>query len=425
MKRKIGFFQRWRSCRATNLWAASFVTATWLGASACTDGAQHDDDVPPSAKHVGLTDVSVLFPLPTAISDAAQLLGLASPGNGGALLSTALFTQIEVFGGAAHAPTAYENWRIVAARIDPCFPDLAELTHNPSKCRRQLRLTAQPVIAEPESGGPADGKAYTHDAAIHLFYEFSEPVFREIATQWLALGDAKTHDPQTRLDIHPRMAAEGLNGVTAKGFAQLISKFAGDASLVQVAAMQGRSVAWQFVSLRRTGATLAPLEIPLVPESNGQSLTANENGLFDIQPPTTVSMQLEPLVGTFVAEGVGGGNVRFDASKADLARAMQVSATIDDPTSQFHPGTLDCATCHVATRARKRAATAGVDEKNLTTYQNSRDLTLVTPAALANSPQQVRAFGYRDRTQVLSQRVVNESAAVADALTTYLGLAAK
>ena len=109
--------------------------------------AHSADARPPVAVPYGLNDVSVLLPMPASLDDP-NALSLGSAGNGGALLSLDNFNAIQTFpddgtGPGGDETSFYDQWRIVSARIDPCFPDLALLTTNPSMCQHQLRLVAQ------------------------------------------------------------------------------------------------------------------------------------------------------------------------------------------------------------------------------------------------------------------------------------------
>ncbi|HPH67960.1 MAG TPA: hypothetical protein PLF40_19510, partial [Kofleriaceae bacterium] len=362
------------------------------------------------------------FPLPTQFSNVNQLLPLSTMGKGGPLLSDTLFTQT-LFATRSNNPGLYSAWHIVAARLDPCFPDLALLTSDPSKCRRQLRLIAQSM----SGNGPSDsapGVLNVDDAALHLFYEFNEFDFRALAYDWLALRTVESTSAAQPLGIHPTVASEGLTGPTYQEFTKLIKKYAGEGALTQLTAMEGRTVAWEFAGYKRNGATLTPLPIHGLPASTvAQTIGADNIGIFSITPETNESRKLAPLAGEFINNGgIGGGSVKLTASQADLNAALAFTLTVDDPTQQFNPDSLDCVSCHLAGRARERATMLGVDSSALPRFDNPRNLTLTGSQTPKDSPQQQRAFGYRDTAPSLTQRVVNESAAVADAMETLFPL---
>ena len=379
----------------------------------CGDSAPAKDPV-----RFGSNDVSVLFPLPIQLADVDQLLPLSTLGNGGPLLSQTLFAQIPMFATRPNNPGLYKAWHIVGARIDPCFPDLAMLTTDPSKCRRQLRLISQSIGNELPPGSNLVEMLNVDDAAIHLFFEFDAAQFKALATAWLALSSTVSRDQTLPLGVHPGIVAEGLTGPTYQAFVALIKKYAGDATLTQITAMDGRTVAWEFGGFKRVGATLTAMPIHGLPATEkSQTISADNLEIFSISPETTESRSLAPLAGEFVnTGGVGGGDVKLTASASAITAALKMTLTVDDPTQQFNPESLDCVSCHLAGRARDRATKLGIDSSTLDRFANARNLTLQGSRTPTNSVQQQRAFGYRDTFTSINQRVVNESAAVADAL---------
>ncbi|MBP9084776.1 MAG: hypothetical protein KBG15_01610 [Kofleriaceae bacterium] len=377
-------------------------------------------DSPPATDTVrfGTNDVSVLLPLPAQFSDVDQLLPLSTLGNGGPLLSPAMFAQIPMFANRPNNPGLYSAWHVVGARIDPCFPDLALLTADPSKCRRQLRLISQSI----SNNGPADsgppGVLNVDDAALHLFFEFDSAQFNALASEWLALSSAQSRDPALPLGVHPVIAVEGLTGPTYQALVAIIKKYAGSATLAQFTAMDGRTVAWEFAGFTPVGDTLTELAIHgVAPNYKSQTISADNLEIFSIAPETTASRNLAALAGEYVnTGGVGGGAVKLTASQAALDAALKLTLTIDDPTQQFNPESLDCVSCHLAGRARDRATKLGGNSSGMDRFTNARNLTLGGSRAPNDSVRQQRAFGYRDTFTSINQRVVNESAAVADAL---------
>ena len=376
------------------------------------------DSSPKDTVRFGTNDVSVLLPLPAQFSDVDQLLPLSTLGNGGPLLDSALFAQIPMFATRSNNPGRYSAWRIVGARIDPCFPDLALLTTDPSKCRRQLRLISQSISdTGPTDSGPPD-VLNVDDAALHLFFEFDSAQFNALASDWLALSSTLSRDPALPLGVHPVIAVEGLTGPTYQALVAIIKKYAGSTTLAQVTAMDGRSVAWEFAGFTRLGATMKPLPIHgLAATDKTQTISADNLEIFSIFPETNESRNLVALAGEFInSGGVGGGAIKLTANQAALDAAIKLTLTVDDPTQQFNPESLDCVSCHVAGRARDRATKLGVDSSGLDRFTNTRNLSLAGSRTPTDSVQQQRAFGYRDTHASINQRVVNESAAVADAL---------
>lgn len=101
---------------------------------------------PVDATALDLNDVSFLYPLPT-LAERTRLLGLEAQGNGGPLLTRALFDALPPLMPDTPGSIAFGDLRIVSARIDPCFPGSAPPAA--PVCLAQLRLVAQPVLARP------------------------------------------------------------------------------------------------------------------------------------------------------------------------------------------------------------------------------------------------------------------------------------
>lgn len=363
---------------------------------------------------VGMADVSVLLPLPASDTDP-DALRLDAAGRGGPLLPRAMFDAIPAYLDNPLVERAYERWRVVAARIDPCFPSLALLDGNPDACRRQLRLVAQPF-----GGGPGFG-----DHAIHLLYDLPAADFDAMATRWLALRTATSSDPTRRLGVHPEVVAQGLGGAVASELRAIITTYAGAGTLAQLTFVEGRGVAWEFGGFMvRAGGVLEPIAIHGIAadaDARAQVTTSDAAGVFAVSPSTPEAVGLGPLAGEHVGGGVGGGEVALTAQPAQVRAAMQLSLDVDSPDQGFNPDTIDCASCHLATRARTRALTLGASAEGLDSFDlDGFDLELDLPELVKHSPQQQRAFGYNGTTPVWNQRTINESAAVAAYFATWL-----
>ena len=355
---------------------------------------------------LGLDDVSVLFPLPSSLADD-HVLALATPANGGPLLPEAVFDQIEVYAAHPSAERAYAAWRIVAARLDPCFPDLALLDDAPARCQPQLRLVAQPLIAL------ADGRIGASDNAIHLLYVLSPAEFRELATRWVAVGTARTHDPTRPLGVHPELAAQGLDGAIATELRALVVAYAGPATFAKLTYVAGgNGTTWQYGGLHPEGGELVRSVIPDIGTSDPaggtlQTTTVDAAGGFTISPSSPESAGLTVL-----------GAAR--AEPHALAAAAQLSLDLDNQ-DVYHLDAADCSSCHIAGRARARSLARGMRVDDLAAYSNPAfDLALALPDAIRQAPQQQRGFGYNGADAVWSQRAIDDSAAIADAISTMV-----
>ena len=398
--------------------ASASVTFGLLAFAACGGGGETDDadsDDLDETVTIGSNDVSILMPLPTIEAEIDDLLALSDPAVDGPLLPEAIFDQLAA---TLDSPQAYAMLRVVALRIDPCFPSLSLLETNPAACRRQLRLVVQPLEPDPVLGAIAADETY------HLFYDLDDATFGELAASLVALGTDATSSAATPLGVHPTITAEGLDGPTALAVRELVLGNAGPARLTQITNMQGFGVFWRFKGVTVSGGVLTPIVIDGLPDdATGQTNGADNLGVFDISPASATATQLQAaLAGTFIPDGgVGGGTVELQAPVGEIVAALQLSLDIDNPERGFDPESLDCVTCHVASRARVRAAGLGFPSDELVAFTNPRDLSVVEEPAGDSAPMAMRMFGYDLTVPVLNQRVVNESAAVADAIEALLG----
>jgi hypothetical protein len=373
----------------------------------------HDDaetsDGAVRTKTVALHDVSVLLPL--AAPTSPTLLRLDAAGRGGALLPKASYDAIPLFraGTSFGAALAFDTFRIVAARIDPCFPDPAVARTTPSLCRTQLRLVAQPIVQ-----GPLPGGFSASDSAIHLLYDLPKDRFETFARQWIALGDGAPRTTASRLGIHPILAREG-DGATARALRALILREAGPASLTQVTFMRGDDIAnWHFGGFAVSRSGLSALEIFGLAgaERTIQRIQFGFGGVTDISPSSPLSRDLEPFFGKLEpVEGRAEGTLVLTGTPSQRQRAMETALRIQNPLVS-HAENVDCATCHHAGPLARRAESLGVARVGTAAFVSDRDLATDDGPNL--SLRDVRAFGYFGDRPAIAERTVHESAVVAD-----------
>ena len=367
---------------------------------------------------LGLADVSVLFPLPKDAA-ATGLMGLDAAGRGGPLLGAAQFAQVGILREGDDAQAVYRGFRVVAARIDPCFPDVALLKSNPSACRRQLRLVAQPLVFDASVG------TTVFDDALHLAYELPESEFEAFARAWVAVRTSRSSDLARPLDVHVEVQAQGLEGPVASELRRLILAHAGPQALRRVTFMQGSFARWTFggVELQDGEVSAAVAIHGLAADAGTQSTVVPPSGVFEFAPGTEDGRVLEALAG----EGTDGAlfgaidpDVTLTASPEALREAMQRSLDIDHP-SKRNPDTVDCSACHVAGRARERGKKEGLSVEGLERFEaKGFNLSIDGLGRIKARPQEQRAFGYHLQEPVWNRRTVNESAAVAQALSDLL-----
>ena len=355
-----------------------------------------------------LNDVSFLMPLPGA-AERDALLAMASAGDQGALLPKVYFDQLPELLQGVSKDLVYSQLRVVSVRVDPCFPGATPPAA--PLCRKQVRLVAQPVVLEADAG---TASVTTEDATVHLFYDLDDAQFQTVLDGLQALkaqaGDATRGQP---LDVHPVMKAQGVRGEYAKALNALVLKAAGESTLTRVAFMTLINVnnRWAFGAFNRSGATLVADEIPrtkgkllqgVVEQGSGGTSRAGE------LVPTIAGDELPTLLESLELAS---------ADEGTLKRALTSALQIEHP-ERSSPRTIDCASCHVASRARTNAERV---RKVTTTgwadaFNDARfDLRRVDEAK--EDPRALRAFGYFGKLSALSQRTINESAAIAAALS--------
>lgn len=297
----------------------------------------------------------------------------------------------------------FSSFRIVSARIDPCFPETAA-----GGCIKQLRLVAQPVIADGFTS------ASTEDATIHLFYALSDADFDAALVQLAALkslaGNATTGQP---LDVHPVMKREGMNGRYATTLKALITSKCSAQNLSRVAFMKlvQKDVAWLFGAFNVVDGALVEDVIPRLDDLKQQGV--QEFGSADFP-----SGQLQPeAVGDFFPTLLSESEFRITDDRT-FTRAITSALHIEHP-AKSSPKTIDCASCHTVSRALTNAQKERPFDMTQFAERfvgNPRfDLRRVDEAG--QDPRAMRSFGYFGKQSALSQRTINESAEVADALT--------
>jgi hypothetical protein len=343
-----------------------------------------------------VNDVSFLFPLP-----AGSLNELLPMGE--TLLPRALYNQIPQIDSQVDAGALFSRLRVVAARVDPCFPKAPPPS---TECVKQLRLVVQPVFID------ADAGVTTNDAAIHLFYTISDVNFIHIHQELWKLHDAYSGVTWDQaLNVHPVMKQQGLNGDYAMRVKTLISTHATTASLKRVAFMlvAANQAAWTFGAFDVENGNLLESMIPRLNQLTRQGFQEFGSELFrngELQPHA-----LGDDLRTLASESM----MRLTDERT-LKRAYASALKIENPHLSS-PQTIDCASCHIASRAKSNAQFRRmVDESGFAEYF-THHLTLRREDAAANNPFALRAFGYFKNQSAISQRTINESALIAEQLS--------
>lgn len=345
-----------------------------------------------------LNDVAWLFPLPLVAND---LLALDSAGPRGALLPRALYDGLPAMlpGGDAGV---HDDFRVISARVDPCFPTDAQ---NP-ECRKQLRLVAQPVMYA--------GLPTTHDATIHLFFDLSDDDWADVQTTVDELhelaGGATRGKP---LDVHPVMKVQGMKGAYATKLKALITRLCGAQTLTRVAFMRlvQEDVAWSFGAFEVESGALVDDTIPRLN-------TLKEQGVQEFGNETFRNGDLQPAApGDQLITLLSESELRLTDTRT-LQKAITSALRIENPHLES-PKTIDCGSCHVASRAlsnakaQRQVDTSGYAEQ----FSTELRFNLARVDAVGNDPKVLRAFGYFGAQSALSQRTINEASVVAAQMT--------
>ena len=361
---------------------------------------------------ISMNDVTLLLPIPKTLIDLkTNYFNPSTTLMTGSLVSS---TQIKLFdwnGVKADVDmrvrTNFERLAALGIRLDPCFKD--QFTDH---CRPQVRLVLQPITF---GGAQLD----TADTGIHLFFDTTEAQITELVQfaaqyreQFLGKGSYKAI-----LQVHPVVQQEGINGKFWQAMRLKIQNVLNQAKPSRIAFLsvdpQGRR--WTFRSFDLNAGVATPVQIhginnvtQRIDNQTGSDLLefiSNESGLPRSSPATDQTFDFLRDSSDFRRSG----NSRL----SPLVNSME---RIENPNTHL-PGTIDCLSCH-STPSIKR---------NLRVKSNALQLTAETfmsktfsRAHLFNLTENsfegrdFRLFGYREGHPIIGQRVINESAAVAD-----------
>jgi hypothetical protein len=348
-----------------------------------------------------LNDVSWLLPLPSP-AQHGLLLGLDAVGNKGPLLPRRHYDVLPGLVGTEDAAALFPKYRVVSVRIDPCFPKTPT-----SGCVKQLRLVAQPLVVE-------SFKTTTEDGAIHLLYELTDSEFDDAL---VTLAELKTLAAGATagkpLGVHPVMLSEGLGGPYAAKLQAMVTRLCGEQNLTRVAFMRliQADTAWRFGALNVEAGNLVADSIPRLGSVTQQGV--QEFGNTDFR-----SGELQPAApGDDLSVLLSESELRLTDTRT-WERAITSALRIEHP-ARSNPKTIDCGSCHVTSRALRNASKERpVDTSTYPdAYVGNPRFDLRRLDAAGDDPRAMRAFGYFQDLSALSQRTINESAEVADALS--------
>ncbi len=352
-----------------------------------------DAAVPLATASLGLNDVSVLVPIPESPA-AKGSLGPTDEGSKGPLLPQDVFDKSPKFGVPPPQGLDYARMRAVGIRFDGCFPGKAG-------CEAQIRIVMQPITDT--------GK--TLDSALHLFYRLDDAELAPIVQELRRLRTLAPEVKDAPLDVHAGLAAQGLEGAYGKALRALVLKHAGEQNLTRMTFFlraPSRQEEWFFGGFDREAGQMKQLDILGVGKANQRvnRPIVPDGYSYQVAPSPKVPEDIDALLSTEAAKA---------ATPEVRGAALAALVRIENPT-KYGPDQLSCAGCHIATVVRESTrASFGLDAATLPdAFKSARDLTRVGESA--TTPSSLRAFGYFDAKPMISNRIVNESAAVVDDL---------
>ena len=286
----------------------------------------------------------------------------------------------------------FESLRLVAFRIDPCFKDRFE-----ESCRKQVRAVWQP-IAVGERGPSAQ------DAAVHTFYDLPAVDFRKLLEDLKALK--QKYSIRTKglpLQVHPGFVSAGFQAEVYQRFKLAMkNEWASRIAFMQ---LKSDEFSWTFLSFNIQKGQFTPVSIPNAKEPVQAFLTSSPvQGIVDDE--TIPALHLDHETRSKMNDQ--------EASRFTLSKLLEV----ENPKKNL-PGTVDCLSCHVAVGTIGRHANL-LGLKSFPTV--ARQLELRRRYPLTNTSEaradfsHFRAVGYVFEKTAISDRVINESALVADSL---------
>ncbi|MGB0648085.1 MAG: hypothetical protein ACPGQS_12960 [Bradymonadia bacterium] len=323
----------------------------WFGA--CDSGQDQ------SPERLEPNDVSFLVPLKSVSGFTAS-----ASGQYGQILPRAYFDSLEPLTRVDEPDDLYANLDVVGVRLDPCFVE----GRNTSTCGSQIRIILQPVF---DPTNPT-----TRDGTIHLFFEV--PQAEVLATARTLASIRTVADGNGKVGEHsdPQAAAEVV--------------------LSQIGAERLRRITFVAVHASDQAWTFGGFEV----QSDGLEHTPmigvddHEQHLTSVGGTETLDATILPTPGIEQEAAVLMSEThRASLTDAEVQAGLEGLSRLLDPAAH-DPGTVDCATCHMATAASLYFEASPGESNVPAVYQDT---------------QNQRMFGYFGNTPSISPRVNAET----------------
>jgi len=407
-----------------------------------------------------LNDVTYLFPLPTAVTASGAIRAADKAPNGKVLIpidQVIAVSKIPANNGMPEQTFQFQSLRtgdilprsknfdtykdlfLIAIRIDPCFRDTFS-----DSCRKQVRAVWQPVDHWREN------KPESVDAALHTFYDLSDNEFSTLLNDLQTLKRTlKVDTAKLPLGIHPGFSNTKVTEFQ-KAFRALILPFLGSNRIVRLArvTLEVSSSGWDLSSkdflangkkqtvmifpgdvARQQTFNIAGIDsmtdngMPRNQDAEGFKKVADEiltRKIYEPEGRAFKGLLIADVAnnGTSKERGDQLGNVFRDSSKAlalpeQRRTIFQRAARIENPAKHL-PGTIDCVSCHIATSVKTMTGSPQDIIRAVPRFAGRYDLQ--NTSTYYGDSHNMRMLGYMYENIQLADRVIYESAEVADAL---------
>ena len=355
-----------------------------------------------------LNDVSILLPLSHNLQ-SDSVLRPTTQGSAGELIPTRYLQLIPDLAPQAEDAEVNATLAVVGIRLDPCFPGVSP---SGEPCHFQVRLIWQPMIELAQ-------ETSTRDAGVHSFYELSQDEFTDLLQKISALNtQAGVFNQGLPLQVNPTIAAQSGSGDLGGDYWQklraIVLSYTGDERLSRITfmSMQTADQMWDFGEYDISGGKIQRALIPRV-QTRLQSFinTSSDHDSFDGAAKPAPEDNPDSL------DSLLKKSSSITSSDGPTLRASSDSLyKIENPRLNS-PETIDCVSCHVAQSARLWEQSHFPNLKlDQSAFQYQSTFNLQNGSASQRSTHLLRAFGYDGAEPAINQRVINESANVAEAL---------
>lgn len=360
-----------------------------------------------------LNDVSYLLPLPGKIGQDS-LIRLETLGGKGRVLPKTSVDQLPPLVMSVGRQETDQALRVVSIRLDPCF-----VTTAPERCEKQIRFVWQPILKN------SSGSVQTEDAALHSFYVLTDSEFSSLLSDlqvWKKKFQIKTEG--LPLQVLPALLAPMANNPALMELQNVFLKYVGESNLTKLTAMvlRGGADMWVFMQFDIIDGKLVQQPIARL---NGKMTQAFVNQVGQAKNFGRVFVTPEPATLDYPKTILSPSEELGPEQDPKIQSEYEILNRLEDPT-KFHANNMDCVSCHIAQPA-KQWAQREKSHLNLqdlwanSLFQSARHNLQNTSPGLWHT-QMIRGFGYFGSRPAISQRVINESAAVADSLEAFAAL---